>query len=324
MGDGRLRRLEFAVILAVVGFVAIMGAVAVWRGADNIMAHVLSVPGWVIAALLGLSVFNYALRAMRWHYFSLNLGVKVPFWQNATIFVGGFALTTTPGKAGEALRLWLIEKGYGYGYSKVTPLFVSDRLSDMLAILVLCVAGVGAFSAYANWIFAIAVGMTLVMIPFLRPATLDWVVNRLWGLVGQRKPRLFAKLRAALRGTAALFTPKLFGVGFALAVVGWLAEAWSFQLLLAALGHEVTLLQAMFVFTFALIAGTLSMMPGGLGGAEAVMMALLTSLGVEFDAALAATVIIRLTTLWFSTALGFAVLPWPLRRARRGRALRAS
>jgi uncharacterized membrane protein YbhN (UPF0104 family) len=53
-------------------------------------------------------------------------------------------------------------------------------------------------------------------------------------------------------------------------------------------------------------------------------MALLTSLGVEFDAALAATVIIRLTTLWFSTALGFAVLPWPLRRARRGRALRAS
>lgn len=321
MGEGRLKRLEFTVVLAVVGFVAALAALALWRGVDEIVAHILAVPGWVIAALLGLSLFNYGLRAVRWHSFSLALGVTPPFGPNAAIFIGGFALTTTPGKAGEALRLWLLEKAYGYSYRRVTPLFVGDRLSDMLAILLLCVAGVGAFSDYAGWTFAIAGGMALLMVPFLRPASLDWLMNRLWGLSGRRAPRLFAKLRAALRGTARLFSPRLFGWGLALALVGWLAEAWSFQILLAVLGAEVTFAQAMFVFTFALIAGTLAMLPGGLGGTEAVMLALLTSLGIDFDRAIAATAIIRLTTLWFSTALGFAVLPWPLRLARRGRAV---
>ena len=317
---GKLRRLEWIVVGTIVAFAVGLVAVGAYVGFDKVWTAIQRVPLSIILALLGLSLFNYALRALRWHWFSRGLGLKVGFGFNAAVFIGGFALTTTPGKAGEALRLWVLEKAKGVPYERATPLFLGDRLSDMVAIMLLCLASLGAFSGYADVTLGIAAGLIVLMLPFLRPKTLLWVTNALYRLFGGRAPRLFAKIRAALRETAKLFTFRRFGVGLVLALIGWAAEAWSFQLLLQAVGGpEVSFQQASFVFTFALIAGTISMLPGGLGGAEAVMLLLLTSLGFESDAALAATAIIRLTTLWFSTALGFMVLPFLLAALRRPR-----
>jgi len=52
--------------------------------------------------------------------------------------------------------------------------------------------------------------------------------------------------------------------------------------------------------------GALSFMPGGLGGDEAVMVGLLVWQGLDAADAVAATVIIRVTTLWFAVLLGVA------------------
>ena len=60
------------------------------------------------------------------------------------------------------------------------------------------------------------------------------------------------------------------------------------------------------------------MMPGGLGGVEVVMTGLLIGVGVDPAVAIAATTIIRITTLWFSVGLGFLALPMALRLARQG------
>jgi uncharacterized protein (TIRG00374 family) len=70
-----------------------------------------------------------------------------------------------------------------------------------------------------------------------------------------------------------------------------------------------------------MIVGALSMLPGGLGSTEATMIGLLLALGVDFDRALVATAVIRLTTLWFGTGLGALALPFALRLARRPRDL---
>ena len=61
--------------------------------------------GWAEgAAILGLSLLNYALRFVRWQWYLSRLGHAIPAPQRALIYLAGFALTTTPGKAGEAGR----------------------------------------------------------------------------------------------------------------------------------------------------------------------------------------------------------------------------
>ena len=317
---GSLRKVEFIAVAALVGFVALVIVLSLYAGLDQVLLHLRAVGARLLLVMLGLSLINYLLRAWRWQLFGNGLGVRVPWGRNLLYFVAGFALTATPGKAGEGMRLWLLERCHGYAYERTTPMFVGDRLSDMAGILLLCLAGVGAFTAYAE-LTVIAAGLLLLLfVPLMRPKFLLWVTNKLFGLVGRRAPRLFARVRAAIRDTARLFSFRLFGLGLVAALIGWFAEAMAFHQLLAALGAPITVQQALFVFTFAMISGTVAMLPGGIGGTEAVMLALLSALGVDLQVAVAATALIRLTTLWFAVGLGFAALPFALRLARRGRA----
>jgi glycosyltransferase 2 family protein len=63
------------------------------------------------------------------------------------------------------------------------------------------------------------------------------------------------------------------------------------------------------VFSVGSLAGALSFLPGGLGVAEASMTGLIRALGdVTKASAAAATVLIRLATLWFAVALGLVGL----------------
>ena len=317
---GNLRRVEFMAVAALIGFVAVIAALAVYAGLDEVLAHLRSVSARLIALMLGLSLLNYLLRAWRWQIFGNGLGIRLPWGRNLIYFVSGFALTATPGKAGEGLRLWFLERCHGYAYERSAPMFVGDRLSDMAAILVLCVAGVGAFTAYAELTFAMAAALLLLFIPLMKPSLLLRATKALFALMGRRAPRLFARIRSAIRDTARLFTVSLFGVGLIAALIGWFAEVVAFHQLLVHLGAaHITVQQAMFVFTFAMIAGTVAMLPGGLGGTEAVMLTLLSALGVDLQTAVTATALIRLTTLWFAVGLGFIALPFALRLARRAR-----
>jgi uncharacterized protein (TIRG00374 family) len=103
-----------------------------------------------------------------------------------------------------------------------------------------------------------------------------------------------------------------------LALAGWMAESLAFAWLLASLGADVSVPLALFIFTFGMLAGALAMLPGGLGGTEAVMVALLVTSGVDLATAIAATAIIRISTLWFAVGLGLLAAPAALRSAGRG------
>lgn len=323
-GAGRLRRLEHLVVLSLVLISAGMAVAALQAGLGEIMARLSRLSVGLVAGLLGLSLVNYALRALRWHLYSRHLALRIPLATNLLHFVAGFALTTTPGKLGEALRLWLIERCHGHRYERLVPLFLGDRLADMNAVMLLCLAGIAGFPDQF-WLAALAgAGMLLLSLSFAFPRPMIAAASGIYSAGGRRGRRLFARLRAAMRQTARLFAPRLLLVALALSLAGWAAEAYAFHWLLAALGAGLGLLQATFVFTFAIVVGAVSMLPGGLGSAEATMVALLVALGVELDAALAATAVIRATTLWFGVALGFVALPVALRLARGRRAREAA
>jgi uncharacterized protein (TIRG00374 family) len=96
-----------------------------------------------------------------------------------------------------------------------------------------------------------------------------------------------------------------------------MAEAIAFHLLLGWLGADIVLWTAVAIFIFSTLAGGLTGAPGGVGGAEAAMIALLTIEGVPLETSIPATLIIRVTTLWFAILLGLLVFPVAERKSKR-------
>ena len=269
----------------------------------------LSKLGWgQFGILLGLSLGNYCLRALRWHLFTraLNLGITLP--RNVVIYLAGFALTITPGRVGELVRLRWIKRETGVGLLQSSPMMLGDRAADLSAVAVLLLISAllgfgGAGGVY--WVVALALGLAFLA---TNPKFLSRLITLAWQALG-RGARLFAGLRRAFRQLSAFSAWKVAVPALALGALGWLCEGYAFYLLLGWFDVKISFWIAVGIFLFAMLGGGATGLPGGLGGAEAVMIGLLALQAVPLEAALPATIIIRITTLWFAILIGLIVFP---------------
>ncbi len=245
---------------------------------------------------------GWLIRATRFYYYLIITGVKLPFHYVVSVFLGSFALTGTPGKMGEAIKALFLKRDYNTPPSTVFGLLVVERLMDLLAILFL-----GSFSLvlFSDWfgvfitcvIITFTLGLVLTMENLYRPVL---GLFRKLPLIGW----LADKALEILLAGKDLMTVKTFILGFLLSVIAWACESICMFIILFKMGLTVSPLQANFVYCFGQIVGALSMLPGGIGGAEASMAGLMTYLGVGYSKAVPAIMLLRVATLWFAILVG--------------------
>ena len=267
-----------------------------------------------IGGLLALSLGNYVLRALRWHLLARRLGLPVGMTQSLLHFLGGFAMSVTPGRVGELVRMRWIRRETGWPVERSAPLVLMDRAGDLMAmalILGVAVSLAAGGVAGALPVTALALGAAIVA---TRPRLLAALITAAYRATGTM-PRLFGRARIAARSLSRFTHGPTLAFVLALGLAGWAAEGAAFHLLLGWMGAEVGLAKAIAIFIFATLAGGLTGAPGGLGGAEAAMVALLSLEGVPLEVSVPATAIIRLTTLWFAILIGLAAFPLAERRS---------
>lgn len=295
-----------AVVVSTIIAAAIYLATVAWVGRLEVSAALKLIRMDTLAALLVLSCVNYALRFGRWHYYLRILGSEISLPHNLRIYLGGFALTTTPGKAGEMARsLWL--QPYGVPACVSLAAFLVERIQDVLGIALLASLGASLYSS-AHWLLLGCFGLIALALAILHKPRL--IESLLRPLAGRRASLLHAARRVSeiLALARSCLSPLRFAVALLTGLLAWSAEAVAFWLLLKALGQPLPLPTAISIYALAMLAGALSFMPGGLGGTEAAMAILLRAIGVPLPVAVAATLLIRLTTLWFAVLLGIVAL----------------
>ena len=290
------------------GFVVLL-VLAFAGDVRQVSARVLGFQWGGFPLVLGLTLFNYALRFLKWHYYVGQIGVQnLAIPESAQMFVASFPLSVTPGKVGEALKAVWLNQATGVQVARGVSVVLAERISDGLAMVVLSSLGVIAYPQYWPAVAgALAFLSAIVVVSQIRPLALA-----ILGL-GERLPlvkRFAHSLHEFYEGSFALFRPGATLLAVGLGTVSWLGEGIGFYLILRGLGVPAgidTLSVAVFVLSFSTIIGAISTLPGGLGAAEASIAGMLVVLlGLSSDTAAAATLLIRFATLWFGVALGLA------------------
>jgi uncharacterized membrane protein YbhN (UPF0104 family) len=298
-------RFKALVISAVAGAAGYLG-ISLWSGWEATWDATARVGVTGVAVALAMSLANYGLRFVRWQMYLGALGHRPPWLASGQIYLAGFALTTTPGKAGEAIRSVFLKR-WGVSYAASLAAFLSERLSDLFTIVLLALLGLSFYPEAQALVGLGAAAVALAMIVFSQERLLRrWHARsrtaRGWvGRWGHHVLHLLLEARRCHR-------PILLVTAAALSLVAWSAEALAFHWVLRWLGADFSMTFAFFVYALAMLAGAISFLPGGLGGTEAVMVGLLTWQGLALPQAVAATVLIRLATLWFAVGLGIVAL----------------
>jgi glycosyltransferase 2 family protein len=298
--SGRKRAL---VALAGLGMLAYVGAAIVtdYPALERAMRQL----GWAGTALiLGTSLFNYVLRFLRWHWFLHDLGHTVTIGHHLLIYLGGFLFTVSPAKAGEAVRgLYLREQDVPYA-DTFAALFV-ERLLDFMAYALLATLIAFQYPEYRGFLAGAFVLAFALLVAAGQPALPAWL-DRLAAGRGAKLAGLFTMGANLLRSSKQMLRPALLLPGLAIGLLAWGAEGIGFHLLCEGMGLNVPPLTATSIYAIAGLAGAATFfMPGGIGGMEVVMTALLTALGAPLALAVIATLLCRLATLWFAVLIGF-------------------
>lgn len=302
----------------VIGFVVVLGLL--FFGDIRQIGNVVLAFDWryyLIAVLFTL--FNYTLRFIKWHYYLRLLGITRLAWmQSLRLFVAGFPLAITPGKSGEVLKALWLQQQSGLPVARGISVVLAERISDGLAVLMLSLLGVASYPQYwPAFASILAILLWVVLMAQIRPLALTLLK---WGENLPLIRKLVPALREFYEGTFVLFRPRAALLAVTLGSISWAGEGLGLYFILRGLGfpedmHTASL--AVFILAFSTAVGAASTLPGGLGATEASIAGMLSLvLNTSPAQASAATLLIRLATLWFGVGLGLLV--WAFSRSLIG------
>jgi len=307
-----MKNLRPRIILSLLFALVIFVALTFYADAPRLLAAFEKFDWRFLPLALGVTLLNYLLRFARWHYYLRVLAIRnLSRRDSFMIFLTGFSLTMTPGKLGELLKSLLLKSKCGTPLSYSAPIIAIERITDALGMVILAAAGLAFFPQFGVGALAAIIGVTLVFVIAVQQRAL---AERLFAL-GERVPFLsrFVGVARNLYASAywlLQFKPLVIAIG--IAVAAWFAECVAFFFVLMGIGQTPTpllLLQATFIYAAASLFGAAVMTPGGLGATEGGMALLLEQIVmVARESAVAATLIVRLCTLWFAVLLGVIAL----------------
>jgi uncharacterized membrane protein YbhN (UPF0104 family) len=240
----------------------------------------------LLPLLLLLSFLNYICRFLKWDYYLKILKVPLGFIDSFTIFMSGFIMSVTPGKMGELMKAFLVKQVTKESVSKVAPVIIGAYVFHYGRLIVI---GTGLF-----WVLlAIIISQRNLSLKII-----DWL--------GKIKllSKYHDKMMTAYESSFAMIKPLPLFYTISISFFSWFFECFAYYLILMNFNLNISVLWATFVYTFSIIAGAITMLPGGLGVTEGSLTYLMIRSQVPANVAVSSTFIVRVVTLWFAIFIG--------------------
>lgn len=280
---------------------------------------------WLVPVAL-CHIMAGVFRFLEWQYF---LGVidarrKISIIDSAIIFVFGFTMVVSPGKAAELLKAVFLKMKTGVPIARSAPVVIAERVVDGLGVIlilasVLLLAGdqlqLGEFLGFSQTIIALSLGLigAGLLAIHIRPLAYFFlnIIGRLplarrakdWLTALYESSREIFKLRHVIPTV-------MIGVGV------YLFSALGLVVILHSFGVTITpalAMQAAFIVGISAAVGALSFVPNGAGVTEisttAMLMAIVAPAHPEMTLGVAAAVSLLdgFFHKWFRVLVGLAV-----------------
>lgn len=259
---------------------------------------------WIfIPLMLILVLIAYLVRFLKWSLFLKSAGVRLKLKDNLFVFFSGMGMIITPAKVGEIWKGWLIRDINGEKLSKTVPVVITDRVTDVIGLVILSLLGI---FYYKNGIYILIV-LLLMFVGFFIALKSEKISGKMISILEKRAGKYSKDIKTMHTTFLKLMSPKnMVGLSF-LSAFAWFFECLALYFVIIGFGQSLNVILSTFVFSFASLVGAISMIPGGLGVAEATLSGMLQYFGLTSVDSVGAAMIIRFGTFWFGAVLGFSV-----------------
>lgn len=289
--------------------------------------------------LLAVAVLLLSMLAssLTWQYFLRPLSVNVPFRKTFLFtWIGVFVDLLIPAESisGDASKAYLMSKDSGENAGKVVASVVSHRiLSMIIALSSLIISSLLLFilqyelpAFVSNLILLVALGTVISLIFIVLLSIREQLTQKLIDLLLRffvfilRGRLKLSSLRSKAKKALSAFHQSIEVLGgnprslvrpVFFSIVAWFLSVLLSFLVFVSLGHPVSFVLVTIVYSISVTIQNIPIgVPGEVGLVEIVMTSLYGLLGVPVGISAAATVLIRVLTVWFRLLLGFLAVQW--------------
>ena len=259
---------------------------------------------WIfIPLMIVLVLIAYFVRFLKWSLFLKSADVHLKLKDNLFVFFSGMGMIITPAKVGEIWKGWLIRDINGEKLSKTVPVVITDRVTDVIGLVILSLLGI---FYYKNGIYILII-LLLIFVGFFIALKSEKISGKMISILEKRAGKYSKDIKTMHTTFLQLMNPKnMVGLSF-LSAFAWFFECLALYFVIIGFGQSLNVILSTFVFSFASLVGAISMIPGGLGVAEATLSGMLQYFGLTSVDSIGAAMIIRFGTFWFGAVLGFSV-----------------
>lgn len=310
MSAGSKRPRQWIAFGVVVVFLCVSGAYIAstfqWRAAFGVLID--ADPAWFFLGSGGAIIAYWGVRALRWRYLMGTMATRVPFVDLYLCSSVALSLSVlTPLQSGEALKVELLRR-YGSGHR--LPGYSALALERVADIYVVAAIGVVALtSPSGSTLYALLLAGLFVALPVSAYLALHAV--RLPGRMG----KFVAHLQSGVR------TPPMLLLLLVLTFASWVIVALGWEACLRSISIRLGFLDMLGLLSLVTLASIVSLIPGGLGIAEASVAEFLIRCGFTAPLSQAGALALRGFSLLviFLGSIHLLAL-----RARRNHALRSA
>ena len=294
-----------AILWTVLGGAVVFALLTFLSDFDVLVTSLKNFPVEILFLAAILSLGNYYLRYVKWHWYLARMGQKIRIWPNMLVFLSGFALTVTPGKVGEFIKTFILKQKHEVPYTTSTAALLMERFTDVIALLL--IACLGFFLEFLHLAAAVACILFIIafVLLFRNRVIAHWLIRY---TARFRKLKKFSENLEAFYNTGwTLLEMDILSGAIVISIAAWLLEGLEYTLIVQALGFDITLMEGVFIYSAALLGGALTIFLGGLGATEGALVGLGIAFGMSRTVSVASAIIVRLMTLWFAVVIGWIV-----------------
>jgi uncharacterized protein (TIRG00374 family) len=288
------------IILFAVAIYLIMG---IYADFGNLLSAIKHFNWTFFILMIILTTIAYFIRFLKWNYFLKSVGVHLNLKDNLFVFFSGMGMIITPAKVGEIWKGWLIKDINGESLSKTVPVVIVDRVTDLIGLIILSALGI-LYYKEGSYILIILI---LLFIGFFMAIKSKRISGKIISILEGRAGKYSKDIKTMHTTFEKVMSPKNMSLMSFLSAFAWFFECLALYFVVVGFGESISVLISTFVFSFASLAGAVSMIPGGLGVAEATFSGLLQYFGLTATISVGVAIIIRFGTLWYGAILGFLV-----------------
>ena len=292
-----------AVVIIVVA-ILFYGFILIFGDFNSIIDEFYKIDIVYFPILFFLVVVQILSSSMKFHRLLKKSRIFIPFKETLKLYLGGMAMSITPGGGGSIIKSYFLKKQYDKPISSSFPIILIERITELLSILVVMTVLLIWVDLYETKIVLIIGYLFFIILMILISSKKFFSSFKNFSTKIKYLKKFSENIDESQKSLKMLISFPTFFEAVSWSIINKVAQLFVVFFIFMSIGINLDFFLSGQIYYTSSLTGVLTFIPAGIVVTETSMIGLLLKHQIELPLATLSVILVRIITTWLIVILG--------------------